>query len=159
MKKYGKSKWTSVIGKQNAAAVKALTKKTNVLKLTADLTDIILAEEAFDLNKGKVLIELGFDGEKFRIKPADESEGGAEKAGAPTIRRKFDPREKGLQIVEKAKTAEGGAWNGNELSQKFRLSPARSAESFFGETRGITSFIPNGSSPNPVHFAPASRKF
>ena len=124
MKKYAKSKWASFIGKQNAAAVKALTKKSTVHKLTADLTDIILAEETFDLSKGKVLIELGFDGEKFQIKPADDSDGEAEKAGAPTIGKKFDPRERGLQIVEKAKTAEGGAWDGNDLSQKFRLSPA-----------------------------------
>jgi len=124
IKKYGNSKWSSFVGKQSAAAVKALTKKTTVHKLTADLTDIILGEEAFDLSKKNMLIELGFDGEKFQVKPADESEREAEKASVPTVRRKFDPRGIGLQIVEKAKEAEGGAWSGNKLNEQFNLSPA-----------------------------------
>src|ERR1700682_5980604 len=77
----------------NAPAAKALTRKTTIDKLAADLTKIILDEEAFGLSKNNVLIELGFDGKQFQLKSADN---------IPATARQFEPNEIGLSIVERA---------------------------------------------------------
>ena len=102
-------------GHVNAPAAKALTRKTTIDKLTADLTRIILDEEAFGLSKNNVLIELGFDGKQFQLKSADN---------IPATARQFDPNKIGLSIVETAKTTEGGAWTGAELNERFGLNPS-----------------------------------
>ena len=118
MKNSGKWTWWA------SAAAKALDKKTTVHQLRTDLREIIQNGDAFAPSKNDIMFELHFDGEKFRVRPVEEKDREGKKTGAAAAGREFDPRERGLQIVEKVKNAEGGAWNGNDLIEKFGLSPA-----------------------------------
>jgi hypothetical protein len=72
----------------------------------------------------KALIDrgVGRDKKPVRVKITVQ----AETAGAQDAPEEaaFDPRTAGLQLVEKLKAAEGGAWSGNQLKKRFDLSPA-----------------------------------
>lgn len=112
------AKWKSVGGEQVLMVATDATGKTGIKELTAGLTKIIT--QRLEFGDEEMLIRLGFNARKERAK--------AERKRAPdpaeTAREKqpFDPEAKGMQLVEKAKTAEGGAWSGSELQRRFLLS-------------------------------------
>jgi hypothetical protein len=123
-----KAKWKSpyAAGAQkiaSVAAAKALTKRTTLRKLGADLSEIILAREGLDLRRASVVVKMRFKDGHVLVERVDKRNPEAEKTKSVGVAREFDPREMGLQMVEKMKEAEGGAWSGAELRQQFVLSP------------------------------------
>lgn len=98
------AKWESIEG-QPVLTVPAGSRDEAIEKLMAKVPDIIT--KSFGFGKEAVFIKLLFTAEEVEAAAA-----------------RFDPRAKGLELVEKTKLAEGGAWSGSDLNRHFKLTPA-----------------------------------
>src|SRR5205085_11173357 len=72
---------------------------------------------AAEVRKALIDRQFGADEKPMRVKVTLEARPAAAEA-------QFDPDAAGLELVERLKAAEGGAWSGNELKKRFDLSPA-----------------------------------
>jgi hypothetical protein len=104
------AQWQADGGEQVLFVTTGATGELAIGELSANLTDIIRKRR----QDGAKLIRIRLDFEARRDRDRKSTE----------KRASFDPEAKGLELVEKAKDAEGGAWSGSELQQRFKLSPA-----------------------------------
>lgn len=110
-------KWKSIEGHQ-VLMLSAGSIGEAIEQLT-DLPENITKGRGFV--QGKFRIQVDFTDKKGEAKALVPREDGARRSPeAPP----FDPRAKGLELVEKAKAAEGGYWSGEKLREIFKLTPS-----------------------------------
>lgn len=110
-------KLKSIEGKQ-VVLIRAVSGDQAIDQLKAKLPEILFVGEEF--NEGKVRVQLEFTTKKAAVPAPGRRLDGTRRVS--NIR--FDPQARGLELVEMAKAAEGGAWSGDDLRKLFNLTPA-----------------------------------
>lgn len=110
MKEATKAKSQGSLGDEVLVIEQTLSNMRGILALTSKLKEALI-ERGVGPKRQPVSVKVLLSQEAS----------GSSKATEET---RFDPRAAGLEMVEKLKTAEGGAWSGNELNKRFGLTPA-----------------------------------
>lgn len=110
-------KWKSIGGKQ-VLMVYADSGDEAIDELKANLPDILFQGRGFE--EGKVRVQLEFTAKKGGVPALGRRLDGTRRASQTP----FDARARGLELVEIAKAAEGGAWSGEDLKRLFSLTPS-----------------------------------
>jgi hypothetical protein len=118
------AKWESVGGEQILVVPAGLSHQAAIKGVTAELAEIITKNPMLGEEEVRIKLVFAVAIKEMEKQVAGKSRRAAETSEAAREKRPFDPEAKGMQLVEKAKTAEGGAWSGSELQQLFQLSPA-----------------------------------
>jgi len=116
------TKWESLAGEEVLKLSTAAIGKVTIKQLSANLAEIITK----NVQGGRelVVIRLGFDAGKGGATAETKRAGAATALAAVEKKQPFDPEAKGMEWVDKARRAEGGAWSGGELQERFQLSAA-----------------------------------